>query len=92
MRRAEIERNTNETRIQMTLNLDGSGQYQNDTGCGFLNHMLDLFARHGRFDLAVRCQGDMQVDAHHTEMWASCWVWSLNRRWAICAALRATEA
>lgn len=66
MRRAEIERNTNETRIQMTLNLDGSGQYQNDTGCGFLNHMLDLFARHGRFDLAVRCQGDMQVDAHHT--------------------------
>lgn len=66
MRRVEIERNTNETRIQMALNLDGSGRYQNDTGCGFLNHMLDLFARHGRFDLTVRCQGDMQVDAHHT--------------------------
>ncbi len=66
MRTAQIERNTNETQIRLTLNVDGRGQYQVDTGCGFLNHMLELFARHGSFDLAVTCQGDTQVDDHHT--------------------------
>lgn len=66
MRAFELTRKTNETDITLTLNLDGTGVYQNATGCGFLNHMLDLFARHGRFDLAVRCQGDTQVDYHHT--------------------------
>ncbi len=66
MRTAQIERNTNETQIRLTLNVDGRGQYQVDTGCGFLNHMLELFARHGSFDLEVTCQGDTQVDDHHT--------------------------
>lgn len=66
MRTAQIERNTNETQIRLTLNVDGRGQYQVDTGCGFLNHMLELFTRHGSFDLEVTCQGDTQVDDHHT--------------------------
>jgi imidazoleglycerol-phosphate dehydratase len=66
MRTAQMERNTNETQIRLTLNVDGRGQYQVDTGCGFLNHMLELFARHGSFDLEVTCQGDTQVDDHHT--------------------------
>ena len=66
MRTAQIERNTNETQIRLTLNVDGRGQYQVDTGCGFLYHMLELFARHGSFDLEVTCQGDTQVDDHHT--------------------------
>ena len=66
MRSAKIERKTAETQIQMELELDGRGRYQVDTGCGFLDHMLELFARHGRFDLTVRCKGDMKVDAHHT--------------------------
>jgi len=66
MRNIEITRNTAETQIGLALNLDGSGKYQNDTGCGFLDHMLDLFSRHGRFDLAVTCKGDTEVDFHHT--------------------------
>ena len=66
MRKAEIVRNTQETRIRLTIDLDGRGAYENDTGCGFLNHMLDLFARHGRFDLKVYCEGDTHVDYHHT--------------------------
>lgn len=66
MRNVEMTRNTGETRIGLALNLDGTGKYQNDTGCGFLNHMLDLFSRHGRFDLAVSCKGDTEVDYHHT--------------------------
>ena len=66
MREVSIERNTNETQIELTLNLDGAGRYQVDTGCGFLNHMLELFARHGRFDLVLTCHGDVQVDYHHT--------------------------
>ena len=66
MRNIEITRNTAETQIGLALNLDGTGKYQNDTGCGFLNHMLDLFSRHGRFDLAVTCKGDTDVDFHHT--------------------------
>ena len=66
MRIHEIERNTAETKIKIKLNIDGSGKYNNDTGVGFLNHMLDLFARHGRFDLDVTCYGDTNVDYHHS--------------------------
>lgn len=66
MRTATIERNTGETRIKLTLSLDGKGKYLVDTGCGFLNHMLELFARHGGFDLDVKCVGDTDVDFHHT--------------------------
>ena len=66
MRKAELTRNTAETKIRLSLELDGTGRYEIDTGCGFLNHMLELFARHGRFDLTVHCEGDMHVDAHHT--------------------------
>ena len=65
-RMVTLERNTNETQIELTLNLDGAGRYEVDTGCGFLNHMLELFARHGRFDLVLTCHGDVQVDYHHT--------------------------
>ena len=66
MRSAVIERKTAETDITLSLHIDGRGKSEIDTGCGFLNHMLELFARHGRFDLTVKCTGDMHVDAHHT--------------------------
>ncbi len=66
MRKSEIIRNTNETKISLTLCLDGSGKSEISTGCGFLDHMLTLFAKHGRFDLNVSCQGDTYVDDHHT--------------------------
>ena len=66
MRTSEIIRKTAETDINLTLALDGSGKSEIDTGCGFLDHMLTLFARHGRFDLTVKCTGDTNVDFHHT--------------------------
>ena len=66
MRCAEIKRKTNETNINLTLNLDGKGSHEINTGCGFLNHMLELFANHGRFDLKITCEGDYDVDFHHT--------------------------
>jgi imidazoleglycerol-phosphate dehydratase len=66
MRTAQIKRKTAETDICLSLNLDGSGVSNIDTGCGFLNHMLTLFAKHGRFDLDVTCNGDIDVDDHHT--------------------------
>lgn len=66
MRQAELKRKTNETDIELSINLDGSGVSNIDTGCGFLNHMLTLFARHARFDLNVKCAGDTDVDYHHT--------------------------
>ena len=66
MRTAEIARKTAETDITLSLNLDGTGRGEIATGCGFLDHMLTLFARHGRFDLTVHCQGDTFVDDHHT--------------------------
>jgi imidazoleglycerol-phosphate dehydratase len=66
MRTSEISRKTAETDISLALNLDGEGTSQIDTGCGFLDHMLTLFARHGRFDLSVTCKGDTWVDDHHT--------------------------
>lgn len=66
MRTAEIKRTTAETDISLKLNLDGTGRSRCETGCGFLDHMLTLFARHGRFDLEVDCTGDTYVDYHHT--------------------------
>ena len=66
MRTAVIERKTAETEITLTLNLDGTGVSSVSTGCGFLDHMLILFAKHGRFDLSVACKGDTWVDDHHT--------------------------
>ena len=66
MRTAEIARKTMETDIVLSLNLDGCGSSTIDTGCGFLNHMLTLFAKHGRFDLTVKCIGDTDVDDHHS--------------------------
>ncbi len=66
MRTAEIKRTTAETDISLFLDLDGRGNSAVETGCGFLDHMLTLFARHGRFDLTVKCSGDTWVDYHHT--------------------------
>lgn len=66
MRHSRIERNTNETQIVLELNLDGTGQRAVQTGLGFLDHMLELFAAHGLFDLTVSAQGDLHVDEHHT--------------------------
>lgn len=66
MRRSEIKRKTAETDIELMLVLDGTGKNNIDTGCGFLDHMLTLFACHGRFDLDVKCKGDTYVDYHHT--------------------------
>ncbi|MDR1589986.1 MAG: imidazoleglycerol-phosphate dehydratase HisB [Oscillospiraceae bacterium] len=66
MRKSEIVRATAETDIRLTLELDGRGEHSVDTGVGFLDHMLTLFAVHGRFDLRVTCKGDVAVDAHHT--------------------------
>lgn len=65
-RTAKIERTTKETDIRAELNLDGNGTYSVDTGVGFFNHMLEGFARHGFFDLALTCKGDLEVDCHHT--------------------------
>lgn len=66
MRRALIERNTSETRIRLTLDLDGRGQYAVTTGIRFLDHMMELVARHGAFDLNIDADGDLDVDQHHT--------------------------
>ena len=66
MRNAKIERKTEETDVMLTLELDGTGIAEIATGCGFLNHMLTLFAHHGGFDLSVQCKGDTWVDDHHT--------------------------
>ena len=65
-RTARIERNTKETRIEAKLNVDGEGRYDIRTGIRFLDHMLESFARHGAFDLALRADGDLDVDQHHT--------------------------
>ena len=66
MRTAEINRKTNETDISLKVNLDGTGKSEIASGCGFLDHMLTLFARHGRFDITLSCKGDTEVDYHHT--------------------------
>jgi imidazoleglycerol-phosphate dehydratase len=66
MRKAELQRKTTETDIWLSVNLDGEGTYQVSTGVPFLNHMLELFSRHGFFDLTVRATGDVEIDDHHT--------------------------
>ncbi|MBE7062046.1 MAG: imidazoleglycerol-phosphate dehydratase, partial [Clostridiales bacterium] len=66
MRSAEIKRKTGETDITLKINLDGKGDSKINTGCGFLDHMLTLFAKHGKMDLTVKCKGDVEVDFHHT--------------------------
>jgi imidazoleglycerol-phosphate dehydratase len=66
MRSAVIERKTSETEIYLRLDIDGSGEYEVETGVGFFDHMLELFAKHGSFDLSVGCKGDLNVDMHHT--------------------------
>ncbi len=65
-RNAQIERNTNETQIKLSFDLDGKGNYNISTGVRFFDHMLELFTKHGRFDLTVECVGDVDVDAHHS--------------------------
>ena len=66
MRKSEIKRKTAETDIKLKLCLDGKGESRINSGCGFLDHMLTLFAKHGRFNLEVNCKGDVEVDYHHT--------------------------
>ena len=66
MRTAEITRKTNETDINLAINLDGTGNYSVNTGCGFLDHMLTLFASHAKISLGVKCKGDVEVDYHHS--------------------------
>ena len=66
MRRKKIVRDTKETNISLALEIDGTGAYEIKTGCGFFDHMMELFARHGRFDIAIDCEGDTHVDCHHT--------------------------
>jgi imidazoleglycerol-phosphate dehydratase len=65
-RSAEISRQTKETRVKVSMNLDGAGKSSAETGVGFLNHMLDLLARHSLIDIAVNAEGDLEVDSHHT--------------------------
>ena len=65
-RTATVTRNTRETQITLTIDLDGTGKADLHTGIGFFDHMLDGFARHGLFDLTVQCRGDLEVDCHHT--------------------------
>ncbi len=66
MRKSQIERNTKETQIALSLSLDGDGKYDVDTGVGFFDHMMTLFACHSGFDLSVKCKGDVRVDGHHS--------------------------
>lgn len=66
MRTADITRNTNETRVRVSINLDGTGQQSLNTGVPFLDHMLDQIARHGLIDLDIHCDGDVHIDDHHT--------------------------
>ncbi len=66
LRTSTIRRDTKETQIELTLNLDGTGKAQIETGVGFFDHMLDLFAKHSLFDLTIKASGDLHIDAHHT--------------------------
>lgn len=65
-RTASVTRETRETKVHVDLDIDGTGTYDNKTGVGFLDHMLDLFAKHGQFDLHIKCEGDLHIDDHHT--------------------------
>ena len=92
MRTAQITRKTNETDIQLTLNLDGRGESAIESGVGFLDHMLTLLSRHGRMDLELTCRGDTYVDDHHTP-WrtsASPWGRPSPRPWGRSGASNAT--
>jgi imidazoleglycerol-phosphate dehydratase len=66
MRTASVQRKTNETEISVEINLDGTGEYDIETGIGFLDHMLEQLSRHGLLDLKIRCKGDLHIDCHHT--------------------------
>ena len=66
MRKSQITRKTAETEIDVTVDLDGTGQYDNETGVGFFDHMLDQLARHSLIDMKIRCKGDLHIDDHHT--------------------------
>jgi imidazoleglycerol-phosphate dehydratase len=66
MRSSSVQRKTKETNISVTLRIDGNGKYSVSTGIGFLDHMMELFARHGMFDIHLQCKGDLRVDDHHT--------------------------
>jgi imidazoleglycerol-phosphate dehydratase len=66
MRNATVKRTTTETKIEVDVNLDGKGEYNIDTGIGFLDHMLSLMTRHGLFDISIKAKGDLEVDFHHT--------------------------
>ena len=66
MRRSRVDRKTAETDIRLALTIEGTGRSEIETGCGFMDHMLELFARHGRFDLFIQCDGDTEVDYHHS--------------------------
>jgi imidazoleglycerol-phosphate dehydratase len=65
-RKSQIERNTTETKIKLKFDLDGNGRYEISSGVRFFDHMLELFTKHGRFDLSIECKGDVDVDAHHS--------------------------
>lgn len=65
MRIESLNRNTTETQIDLKINLDGTGSYKGEVNCGFLSHMLELFSKHGRFDLSIKAKGDIHVDYHH---------------------------
>src|SRR5690554_3890144 len=65
-RSATVARNTLETQVEVSINLDGSGKFQSETGVPFLDHMLEQIARHGLFDLQIKANGDLHIDAHHT--------------------------
>jgi imidazoleglycerol-phosphate dehydratase len=65
-RKAQLNRMTNETEISIYLNIDGSGEYEIDTGCGFFDHMLTQLSRHGMFDMKIKSKGDLVIDSHHT--------------------------
>ncbi len=65
-RTASVTRETKETKLSVDLNIDATGNYENHTGVGFLDHMLDLFAKHGHFDLKISCEGDLHIDDHHS--------------------------
>ena len=79
MRQAEIERNTFETKIKLSLNLDAQEPVEIDTGVGFFDHMLTLFARHSRISLVVKADGDLHVDSHHTLRCGNCFRTSFER-------------
>lgn len=91
VRQAEVDRKTNETNIQLAFNVDGTGQSTIETDVPFLNHMLDLFTKHGQFDLNVQARGDIDIDDHHTvEDIGICLGQRCGKRWVTNAGLSVT--